>query len=191
IGNQYSSIASGIFAGCTSLRIVDASENGLYSVTDGYLVENSTKTILGFLRESLYRDVDNKTLYNNPDEYTVPQDVKVIGALSYYEASSFYNLIIPASVTEIQDRAFYGCSKIENIDLASTELVNVASTAIDGCGTLYSEEDAKNVYVAYRKNVCNLRRFRRGEKHRAQRPAGETEEPVFFRVRHHPAAPAR
>lgn len=149
IGNQYSSIASGIFAGCTSLRIVDASENGLYSVTDGYLVEDSSKTILGFLRESLYRDVSNKTLYNNPEEYTVPKDVKVIGALSYYEASSFYNLIIPASVTEIQDRAFYGCSKIENIDLASTELVTVAPTAIDGCGTLYSENDAKKYVILY------------------------------------------
>ena len=152
IGKQYSSIASGIFAGCTSLRVVDASENSLYSVTDGYFVEENTKTILGFLRECLYRDVDNKTLYNNPEEYTIPQDVKVIGALSYYEASSFYNLIIPVSVTEIQDRAFYGCSKIENIDLKSTELVNVASTAIDGCGTLYSTDDAKKYIILYSVN---------------------------------------
>lgn len=152
IGNQYSSIGSGIFAGCTSLRVVDASENGLYSVTDGYFVENSSKTILGFLRESLYRDVENKTLYINPEEYTVPKDVQVIGAMAYYEASSFYNLIIPESVTEIQDHAFYGCTKIENIDLQSQAVVTVAQNAIDGCGKLYSEDDAKKYVILYSVN---------------------------------------
>ena len=35
-------------------------------------------------------------------------------------------------------------------------------------------------------DIHHFRPLRRGKEHGAQRPAGETEEPVFFRVRHHP-----
>lgn len=148
IGSQYMSIGSGIFAGCTSLRIV-TSNNGDYSVNDGYLVDNPNKKILGFLRETLYKDVATKTLYTNPEEYTVPSDVKVIGELAYYEAGSFYNLIIPAGIETIEDNAFLGCSKIESIDLKSTEKVTVADTAIEGCGTVYDKDDAKKYAILY------------------------------------------
>lgn len=149
LGAQYEEVGSGLFAGCHSLRVVNAADNKNYSVTDGYLLENDTGKLLGFLREHLYENAAEKKLFTNPTEYQVPDYVKIIGDLAYYETSSFYNLTIPENVTEIGAKAFYGGEKIENIDLMSETLVTTAPDALDGCGTIYSASSSKKYAILY------------------------------------------
>ena len=152
IGPNVTDLGSGLFAGCSSLRIVDDSQNNLFEVADGYLYDLDNEILLGFLRETLYEDQQLKTLYKNEPDYTVPDYIKVIGAMAYYEADSFHTLLIPETVTDIQDRAFYGIQGLENIDLASKEKVNVAGTAFNDCGGLFDETDPKKYAIMYSVN---------------------------------------
>lgn len=143
-------LGEGVFTGCSRLRIV-TSKNPDYRLTDGHLISKDG-VLIGYLRETLYEDPVAKTLYTNDTAYQVPEQVKVIGAYSYANASFFY-LTIPARVTEIHEKAFHGIETLENVDSLIKAKQLVSSDAFDGCGTLYDQNDAKKYVLLYRINT--------------------------------------
>ncbi len=50
-------------------------------------------------------------------EYTIPDNVSIIGAQSFRGMSNITQITIPGSVTEIELTAFYGCSGLTSIDI--------------------------------------------------------------------------
>lgn len=105
IGRNVTSIAEDALMSCDSLAEINVdSENPNYSSLDGVLF-NKDKTVL--LQYACGKA---------DDIYTVPDGVDGIGYRAFY-CSSLTNIILPESVTHIDDGAFLNCQSLTNIEI--------------------------------------------------------------------------
>lgn len=105
---------SGVFAGCTGLRVLMIEDTSRYTLEDGVLY-NKDNTILGYLRETLYTDVENKETADYIEEYTIKDGVKAIGELSFYGIQSINKLTISGTVSDIKMMGLAEMSNLRDI----------------------------------------------------------------------------
>ena len=65
------------------------------------------------------------------------KDVTEIGERAFYGCSSLTSITIPESVTEIGERAFYGCSSLTSITIPES-VTEIGELAFCGCSSLTS-----------------------------------------------------
>ena len=85
---------------------------------------------------------DDKTLIAYPKgkegtTYTIPASVTEIGDYAFSGCSGLTSVTIPASVTEIGGYAFYGCSGLTSVTIPAG-VTNIGSNAFYGCSGLTS-----------------------------------------------------
>lgn len=95
ISSSVTEIGSGAFNDCIAMQslIIDP-QNAVYRSEDGCVIEKSTDKLIVCLGNM------------------IPEGVVCIGESSFANASALELVIIPKSVTEIEDFAFEGCSKL-------------------------------------------------------------------------------
>ena len=94
IPNSVADIGSGAFLGCNSLPVIDG-----IRYADTYLVEAVDKTL---------------------SSYTIQQGTKWISTSAFYNCTSAKSIIIPNSVTCIEQLAFRNCSSLTSITIPSS-----------------------------------------------------------------------
>ena len=143
IPNNVESIQQYVFKGCTNLKEIDLQSPKITSFNLGFL-ENCNKLDTFIFPEDAYYIEDN-ILYtknkqelllmlpqNKIEDYTVNNEVLYIrnGACSY---SNIKNLKINNNVKSIADNGFYGCSKLETIDI---DIVLAGTNSFMNCTNL-------------------------------------------------------
>lgn len=123
IGRNVTSIAEDALMSCSSLTEINVdSENPNYSSLDGVLF-NKDKTVL--LQYACGKA---------DDVYTVPGGVDGIGYRAFYY-SNLTNIILPDTVTHIDDGAFSSCRSLTNIEIPDS-VTSVGSGVFYYCEAL-------------------------------------------------------
>ncbi len=109
IGNGVTSIAEGAFWYSNALAAINVKENNTaYASLDGILY-NKAKTEILFIPKLIEGTI------------TIPQGITTIDELAFSNMSLVTEIIIPDSVTEIGDGAFYGCGALTGIRFNGTK----------------------------------------------------------------------
>ncbi|MFA6860452.1 MAG: leucine-rich repeat protein [Clostridia bacterium] len=116
IGKNVSSIQASAFNRDTNLRefIVD-SENTAYSVTSGFLVTKDKKKLVRFAEKS-------------PFGYNIPSEIEIIGTFSFGFSKVFTEMVISASIKEIESNAF-AQSTLESIEFSAGSVLTTIGTS--------------------------------------------------------------
>ena len=146
IPDSVTSIDSGAFSGCTSLKSISVSENNPnYCSVDGILYDKAKTKIIHVLR-TISGDITIPDSVTSIDSgafsgcssltsITIPDSVTSIGDYAFY-CSSLTSITIPDSVTSIGDYAFY-CSSLTNITIGSG-VTSIGWEAFSDCRNLYA-----------------------------------------------------
>ncbi|MBR3979904.1 MAG: leucine-rich repeat protein [Bacteroidales bacterium] len=133
IPNSVTNIGKDAFYGCNKLTSVtlngdvDVSEARLSIVKDGVtysVLSNNSVALQGY---GHYSTDDDWIMNENAGEFIIPTSivagntfmVRRIGEESFYECK-LTSVVIPESVTNIEDYAFYGCTKLTKVTCLST-----------------------------------------------------------------------
>lgn len=99
------SINVGTFSGCYSLdKIIVHEKNNVYSSDEDGVMFNKDKTKL-----------IQYPLGNQRKDYTIPNDVIIIGEWAFYSCETIENVTIPSSVKYIESYAFRRCRALESV----------------------------------------------------------------------------
>lgn len=131
-------LKSGVFAGCTELRILNIEDTSRYYLNDGVLYSRK-KEILGYLRDSLYEDVANKKVAASKDSFEIPSDITTVGELAFYNIKSLQKLTISENVSSIKDRAFAGMENLREIYNNYKGKQKVEGTILEGAGKTFTD----------------------------------------------------
>lgn len=117
-------INANAFAGCDELRSISISSNNETYYSDGNsIIEKKTKKLIVGCNNTI-----------------IPNNVKSIGRLAFYDCDNLTNITIPNSVTSIENSAFYDCDSLESITIP-------ASVTSIGGGTFCGCRNLKNIVV--------------------------------------------
>ena len=122
IPSSVQSIGSFAFSNCNSLTdIACDSENEYFTASDG-VIYNKDKTQLIFAPavESL----------------TLPSTVKTIGYYSFYYNKNLKSIVIPSSVTTLEEGAFGDCTSLESVTINGSSLETIKDYAFAVCSSL-------------------------------------------------------
>ena len=72
---------------------------------------------------------------SNITNITIPNNIKSIGDLAFYNCSSLTSVSIPDSVTSIGDSAFEGCSSLTSVSIPDSVTI-INEFAFEDCGNL-------------------------------------------------------
>jgi len=144
-------IKSGVFAGCTRLTELTVNNASVNSLNDGYLV-NTAGEVLGYLRNSVYCDVKNRTVYSSETSATIPDGMLNIGGYTFYNITTAAEVTIPSSVTTIDDEAFINATNLSRItNMANFEQV-CGTDIFSGTGSALPSTVQKQA-VVYKANT--------------------------------------
>lgn len=103
ISSRVEFIGEGAFSGCSALKsfTIDAG-NPMYCMRDGMLLTKDGKSLLAY-------PIQHKT------SVTVPDGVQSIAGYVFANLTSFVSVIIPSSVTQIGERAFWNCKSLKTM----------------------------------------------------------------------------
>lgn len=105
IPKSVTSIGYAAFAGCP-LKAIDVDpENTVYKDIEGSLYTKDGETLIQY------------AILRNDQSFVIPNSVKTIGGLAFYDADKLRSVVIPDGVTEIKDYSFAYCSQITQIDI--------------------------------------------------------------------------
>ncbi len=91
---ETTAVGEGAFAGCTSLEWITTAENNpVYENRDGVLFERETAALVAY--------PDGRA----GESYTIPADIVRIGMFAFGSGGELRELVIPESVTELDDEA--------------------------------------------------------------------------------------
>lgn len=112
------------FDDCTSLtQINTAKENPSYCSVGGILFTKDMKTLVKYPAGL------------SGTEYTIPEEVKVIGDSSFHTNVNLKNVVIPDSVDTIQEYAFCNALKLEKINIPDS-VKTIGTSAFEHCISL-------------------------------------------------------
>lgn len=116
-------IGSGLFRGCTSLEVIEvAPKNKYYKSLDNVLFNKNKSTLIGYAARK------------GTDVYEIPDSVTVINDWAFCNAP-LKKIIIPDSVCNIGEGAFYSCTELEEIDIPDS-VTKIDDSAFRGCTAL-------------------------------------------------------
>ena len=140
IGSYY------VFRGCTKLENIDLSH--VTSLTGWWAFQICTSLKSVYLPECL--DVDHQAFESCTSLKTVIMPkVKNIGYRPFGNCTSLERLDLPASVTNIWNDAFLGCTALKVITIAATTPPALDTTALRGqSAEFYVPDDAVETYKA-------------------------------------------
>ena len=141
--------ASGLFAGCTSLKEAVITVSDLYATTtDVYAFDGCTalETVTIKVPAGLIYNCVNRNMFRDCTALktvNIGHGVFGIGEQAFAGCSSLTTVSIPSSVESIGDRAFDGCSALTAIELPRL-LEEIGEEAFAGCSSLASFTVAAN-----------------------------------------------
>ena len=123
------------FLGCNSLEAVTAhTDNTTYFSLDGVLFRRSDKELIIYPYAKITENL------------TLPDGVKTISAETFLNHQKLISVTLPASVTKIEDGAFFGCSQLESITFPENSmLTEIGMSAFSHCKSLKSVVIPKGV----------------------------------------------
>ncbi len=103
LGRSVQAIGEGAFA-CSGLETITAdTKNAAYYTLDGVLLSKDCKTLVQY------------PAGNTRTVYTLPVTVTVVEKGAFASSSYLKEVILPAALTTIKDKAFYGCDNLKSI----------------------------------------------------------------------------
>ena len=114
-----------LFIPCPNLRYIDQAEGegvSTYSV-DGVLFTKDKKRLVGVPPKK------------EPDTYTIPASVEVVGKWAFQWNSSLRQIVIPHSVRQLEDWAFGACKNLTEIVIPSS-VTEIGFKVFDFCRSL-------------------------------------------------------
>ena len=143
IPNSVTNIGEWAFYGCKSLTniIIPSSvvnmDGNPFRGWNGDLYNESKAFV--YERQVLFnKDKTTLIAYRSKDtNYIIPNSVTNIGNYAFYECKSLTNINIPNSVTNIGDYAFDNCCKLTSINIPNS-VTNIGNRAFSGCSSLTS-----------------------------------------------------
>ena len=133
------SIGADAFSGCTMLQTVTlpgtVQEIGAGAFDGTPYLENQTGDAVVLGNGILYR-------YRGSDTaYTVPEQIRIIGAGAFADAETLEKITIPAGVQQIQQGSFSGCTALAEIEAPDTLTYLAADAFADTAWRNDSKED--------------------------------------------------
>ena len=120
-GKSVSSIGSSAFDGCSALATMNVDgENGTFKAEQNCVIEKDTNRLVLGCKSSV-----------------IPAGVESIGAKAFYK-TEIENVVIPASVTAIEESAFEECKSLTTLSFASENcaLATIGKRAFINCENL-------------------------------------------------------
>ena len=171
VPENYLTIGAGAFSGCSALEEVNlpfagGSENalnaekafgyifgtveytGAVSVTQNYNASGSTAFYIpGGLKKVTVGAFSKYAFYGvtTVETVTIPE-VEAIPEYAFYGCTGINKFELPATVTEIKEGAFSGCSALYSIDVSKVE--TFGNSAFEGCAQLGYTEKTVNLAAA-------------------------------------------
>lgn len=98
-----------VFTECEALEEINVAEgNTHFASNEGVLFTADGKKLVTY------------PLMRSDDCYTVPEGVTTMGALAFYSAQGVQSLILPSSLTSVEELAFYGASCFRDVTCMAT-----------------------------------------------------------------------
>ena len=106
------------FLGCSNLESITVEEgNPYFHAVNNCLIETATGRLILGCKNSVI-----------PDDGSV----KTLGFGAFYECEGLTEIVIPASVTEMEDKCFYGCASLERVQI-DAPLTSLGEGGFYGC----------------------------------------------------------
>ena len=143
IPNSVTNIGDLAFSGCSSLTKIILPSNVVningnpFCDWDGDL-HNESKAFVYEQQVLFNKDKTTLIAYRSKDtNYIIPNSVTNIGDRAFYNCESLTNIKIINSVSNIGNYAFSGCSSLTSINIPNS-VTNIGNYAFDGCKSLTS-----------------------------------------------------
>ena len=115
-----------------------------YRSVDGVLFDKVTDTLLYF------------PIAKKQEEYQVPVGTKAIGRYAFYHQRTLKRIILPDSVTQVEEMAFLGCPKLEHVHLSDSITILPNPNVYHSYGCLSNNAALKTVHLP--KNLAYIGR---------------------------------
>ncbi len=135
IGKTVRSIDERAFYNAKKLQKVTVDpENEWFKDVDGVLYSRDGKRLILYPVCYGQTPTDVEEEFTYPDTYTVPDGVEKIGTFAFLKNEHLRDVTLPASVKEIGDMGFFGCSRLGSYDYdaESDSLAGTGFTLPDG-----------------------------------------------------------
>ena len=141
IPNSVTNIGDGAFSGCSSLTKIKIPSSVVNMNGNPFLgwdgdLHNESKAFV-YERQVLFnKDKTTLIAYRSKEKnYIIPNSVTNIGNNAFWGCESLININIPNSVTNIGNSAFWGCESLTNINIPNS-VTNIGDGAFGGCFSL-------------------------------------------------------
>ena len=145
IPNSITSISGGVFWECVSLDSItipnSVTDIGSYAFTWSGIYKNESN----WENDVLYiNDCLIEARYTIAGEYAIKEGTRLIAQAAFIYREELTSVIIPNSVAQISEHAFYGCSLLKYVTIPNT-IKSIESCAFYECSSLVSITIPKNV----------------------------------------------
>ena len=150
IPNSVTNIGDSVFSYCSSLFNINIPSSVVNMNGNPFCdwngdLHNDSKAFIYEQQVLFNKDKTTLIAYRSKDtNYIIPNSVTNIGDHAFYNCESLTNINIPNSVTNIEDEAFCGCESLTSINIPNS-VTNIGSFAFDGCNSLTSINIPNNV----------------------------------------------
>lgn len=136
IGDNITSIKSGLFSGCTCLTSISIG-NSITSISEGLFYGCTGLTSISM--PNSVTSIGSDAFYGctGLTSITIPNSVASIGSSAFYGCTGLTSISMPNSVTSIEKNTFNGCTNLASITIPNS-VTEICDYAFSGCNNLAS-----------------------------------------------------
>jgi len=138
ISSTIETIEYAAFFGCNNLKNID---NANFASLNGAVFNKNITTLLFYLKKKKAKI------------YTIPNTVTTIGEYAFKDSVNLVTIIIPHSVSIIDDAAFYGCKQLSSFRMKNYSFSYIGNSAFHGCIRLVSVDIRETKVTIIRKHT--------------------------------------